>query len=241
MINTVLLDLDGTLLQFSQDAFLAAYLPLLRDVLGGLGLDADMATEAVWAGTRAMALNDGGRLNTERFWDVFSARMGLVGDQLKRVEDACDCFYSNEFNAVKSVLAPNEISARLVRALAAKGYGVVLATNPLFPLCAVESRLSWAGLDARDFILVTHYGNSSFCKPNPGYFNEIFGKIGRAPEQCLMAGNSPSEDMAAGPLGAETFLVTDCLENEAGLDISAFRRGTLAELEAHLMSLPDTV
>jgi len=33
--------------------------------------------------------------------------------------------------------------------------------------------------------------------------------------------------------------VTDCLENETGVDVSAFRRGTLAELDAYLMSLPD--
>jgi hypothetical protein len=54
-----------------------------------------------------------------------------------------------------------------------------------------------------------------------------------------MAGNSPAEDMCVGALGAETFLVTDYLENEAGLDITTFRRGTLAELEQYLLSLPE--
>ena len=54
-----------------------------------------------------------------------------------------------------------------------------------------------------------------------------------------MAGNSPAEDMVAGALGAETFLVTDCMENEAGVDVSSYRCGTLAELESYLTSLPD--
>jgi hypothetical protein len=53
-----------------------------------------------------------------------------------------------------------------------------------------------------------------------------------------MAGNSPAEGMRAGELGAETYLVTDCLENESGMDIAEFRRGTLAELETYLMALP---
>jgi len=238
-LNTILLDLDGTLLRFSQDAFLGAYLPLLKKVLAELDLEADHAIEAVWAGTKAMARNDGSRLNKARFWQVFSEHMGLAGESLARVETACDSFYSNAFNAVRSVLIPSDIPSRLVPALTAKGYCVVLATNPLFPLCAVESRLGWTGLESRDFTLVTHYANSSFCKPSPGYFQEIFTQIGRVPEQCLMAGNSPAEDMAAGLLGAATFLVTDCLENETGMDISAFRSGTLAELDAYLMSLPD--
>ena len=123
--------------------------------------------------------------------------------------------------------------------MASKGYGVVLATNPLFPLCAIETRLEWAGLGADDFRLVTHYYNSTFCKPNPGYYSEILTKINKSPGQCLMAGNSPSEDMISGTLGMETFLVTDCLENETGMDIKPFRKGTLAELETYLTSLPD--
>jgi len=134
-------------------------------------------------------------------------------------------------------VAPSEIPAKIVRSMAEKGYGMVLATNPLFPMCAVESRLAWAGLQAQDFLLVTNYSNSSFCKPNPGYYCEIFFKIKREPQECLMVGNSPAEDMCVGDLGAETFLVTDCLENEAGIDINIFRHGTLLELEAFLAGL----
>jgi len=44
--------------------------------------------------------------------------------------------------------------------------------------------------------------------------------------------------MSASALGVETFLVTDYLENETNMDISAFRHGTLAELEVYLASLP---
>jgi hypothetical protein len=52
-----------------------------------------------------------------------------------------------------------------------------------------------------------------------------------------MAGNNPAEDMCAGELGAGTFLVTDCLENEAGLDLALYRHGTLTDLEDYLLSL----
>ena len=54
-----------------------------------------------------------------------------------------------------------------------------------------------------------------------------------------MVGNSPIEDMCARELGTEVFLVTDCLENEASVDIAQYQNGTLAELETYLMSFPD--
>ena len=238
-IDTVLIDLDGTLLQFSQDAFIEAYFARLSKVFTGLGLDAGLSVKAVWAGTKAMVANDGSHTNAERFWAVFSETMSLTDEQQKTVEAACDDFYTNEFDLVKSVMMPGSISGRLVRALSAKGYGVVLATNPLFPACAVTTRLRWVGLEPEDFMLVTHYTNSTYCKPNPEYYREVLSKINKAPEQCIMVGNNPVEDMCIGQLGAETFLVTDCLENETGADISVYRRGTLAELETHLMSMPD--
>jgi FMN phosphatase YigB (HAD superfamily) len=231
-------DLDGTLLQISQELFLGTYLPELGKVFARLNLDVEACVKAVWAGTKAMALNDGSMLNADRFWTTFADHIGLPGEKLRDVEAACNAFYMNEFAVVKSVMTPNDISGRLVRALKAGGYTIVLATNPLFPACAVDTRLSWIGLAPDDFILITHYANSTYCKPNLGYYREIFGKINKEPRQCLMAGNNPSDDMSAGALGAETYLITDYLENESGMDIERFRRGTLAELESYLMSLP---
>jgi hypothetical protein len=45
--------------------------------------------------------------------------------------------------------------------------------------------------------------------------------------------------MCGGALGAETFLVTDYLENETGADISSLRQGTLDDLVEYLTSMPD--
>ena len=238
MIDTILLDLDGTLLNFSQETFINVYFVELRKVFIRLGMDVDLSVKAVWAGTKAMFLGDGKSLNSQRFWETFAKVLGIDDEKLKTIEDACDDFYSNDFDVVKQVLKPSEVPKRLVLALASRGYKIVLATNPLFPFCAVATRLGWAGLVPQDFQLVTHYANSTYCKPDLGYYREIFAKIDKAPEQCLMAGNNPAEDMVAGTLGCDTFLVTDCLENETGMDITAFRSGTLAQLELYLMSLP---
>jgi len=172
MLDTILFDLDGTLLHFSQDEFIGAYFAELSKVFIKLGLAPETSIEAVWVGTKAMMKGGGHEFNTHRFWRGFAEHMGLDQERRNIVEAACDSFYTNEFNAVKSVLKPNDIPKRLLREMAQKGYCLVLATNPLFPLCAVESRLGWAGLGTRDFRLVTHYANSTFCKPNPGYYHK---------------------------------------------------------------------
>jgi len=238
LIDTILFDLDGTLCRFTQEDFINTYFKEIGKVFFKLGLDPEDSIKAVWAGTKAMVLNDGTKLNTQRFWAAFSDFMDLEDEQLKAVEEACDSFYTNEFNVVKSIVTHSEISDRLVREMASRGYRIILATNPLFPPCAVDTRLGWIGLSRNDFELITHYENSSFCKPNPSYFREILSKIGKSPEQCIMVGNNPAEDMIAEEVGMDVFLVTDFMENEAGIDISKFRQGTLEDLEAYLYSLP---
>ena len=239
MIDTILFDLDGTLVRFYQDDFITTYFKELSKVFVKLGLNAEKACKGVWVGTKAMVLNDGAELNTRRFWDAFSGFLGIEGEQLKATEAACDNFYSNEFNVAKSVVKHSDIPTRLVRAMADKRYTIVLATNPLFPPCAVDSRLGWIDLHRDDFKLITHYENSSYCKPNPAYYQEVLSKIGKEPQQCIMVGNNPAEDMCVSNFGMEVFLVTDFMENETEADISVFRRGSIEELEEFLMALPD--
>ena len=238
MIDTIMFDLDGTLLRIPQSTFISAYFAELGKVFARMGMDAETSIKAVWTGTKAMLLNDGTELNANKFWDTFARTLSLTAERRLAVEAACDSFYTNEFDIVKKHAEPSDIPKRLVPSLADKGFTLVLATNPLFPACAVETRLGWIGLRLSDFKLVTHYSNSTFCKPNPGYYNEIFSKIGKKPQQCLMVGNNPSEDMCAGKLGAETYLVPDYLENEAGLDISAYRSGNIGQMEEYLLDLP---
>ena len=239
MVDTILFDLDGTLLRFKQEEFIESYFAKLAKVFAAGGMDVEKSIKAIWAGTRAMMLNDGSNLNIDVFWKAFAEFLGADDEEVKNIEASCDEFYLNEFNLVKSIVEHSDIPKKLVKKMKQKGYSVVLATNPLFPQCGVISRLGWGEMEESDFLHITHYGNSSFCKPNLGYFREILDKIGKAPEQCLMVGNNPAEDMIAGELGMETFLVTDCVENESDIDITMFRRGSLEELEGFLLSLPD--
>ncbi len=236
MINTILMDLDGTLLPFEQETFINTYFGLLCKRLAPMGYAPDAIVKGMWAGCKAMMQNDGTVLNRVRFWDTFAQ---LLGEGIRREEERLDEFYLGEFDRVKGVLREESCAKELVELLKAKGYTVVLATNPLFPEQAQRTRMSWAGLKPADFALVTHYGNSRFCKPNPRYYEEILQTIGKEPSECLMIGNSVSEDMIANTLGIETYLITGYVENPAGEPTDGFTRGSLSEFMLYAKGLPN--
>ena len=110
----------------------------------------------------------------------------------------------------------------------------MLATNPLFPAIATESRIRWAGLNKDDFELYTTYENSCFCKPNLDYYREILSRLGLQPEECLMVGNDVGDDMVARELGMQVFLLTDCLINKTNADLSQYPHGGFDELMAYI-------
>ena len=131
----------------------------------------------------------------------------------------------------------NPKAAEAVRPARDLGLRVALATNPIFPAIATESRIRWAGLQPEDFELYTTYENIGYCKPNPAYYQELLNRLSEAPERCLMVGNDVAEDMIAEKLGMQVFLLTDCIINKDEADISVYPRGGFDELLEHIRTL----
>lgn len=229
-INTVLFDLDGTLLPMDQDKFVQAYFKLLSARLAPRGYEPKQFLSSLWAGVAAMVKNDGSCINEERFWKSFTA---VYGEKSMEDKPYIDEFYCDEFNKVQEVCGFNPAAKEIVEVLKAKGKRIVLATNPIFPAMATKNRIRWAGLVPEDFELYTTYENSRYCKPNPKYYLEILEKIGCKPEECLMVGNDVTEDMVAETLGMKVFLLTDCLINKDGEDISKYTNGGFEELREY--------
>lgn len=235
MLNTILFDLDGTLVPFVQDEFIHAYLSALIHRLAPMGYKGEELTRALWNGVDAMVKNDGSLTNRQVFWESLIQDMGMASLAL---EPLFEDFYRQDFNAVQSILRKKVDRGPLIHGLREKGYTLILATNPVFPMSAVETRMSWVGLKAEDFDLITTYENSRHSKPDPGYYQDILAAISRAPEDCLMVGNHPTEDMAALNVGLEGFLVTDYLENPDDVPIEDLRHGDFQALTAFLEALP---
>ncbi len=235
MLDTILFDLDGTLAPFAQDAFIQAYFKALVSRVEPMGYKPDVMIDALWQGVSAMIGNDGSRTNRQIFWESFTQKLGI---QAMALENILNDFYAREFDSVRTVLGETVDRGPLLRGLREKGYGLVLATNPIFPAVAVETRLGWVGLRPEDFDYVSTYENSRRSKPNPDYYRDILAHIGRRGERCLMAGNNPVDDMAALQAGISVYLVTDYLENPDGAPIEDYPHGGFRDLAASLERLP---
>ena len=233
-IKAILFDLDGTLLPMDQEVFVKSYFKLLAAKMAPFGYEPTKLVESIWAGTAAMIRNDGSRSNEQAFWAKFTE---LCGPDALKDKPTIDGFYSNEFNNAKEVCGFSPMARTVIDRVKASGQLAVLATNPIFPAVATENRIRWAGLSPEDFALYTTYENSSYCKPNPKYFAEILDKLGLRPEECIMVGNDVTEDLAAAELGIPVFLLTDCLINKEGKDISQIPNGGFETLDAYLAAL----
>ena len=227
-LTTILFDLDGTLLPMDNDAFTKGYFKLLAGKLAPCGYEPKQLVDAVWAGTAAMVRNDGTRTNEEAFWTKFT---GVFGEKALEDKPLFDAFYAEDFHAAQGFCGFNPQAAIAVHSVKERGLRVALATNPIFPAVATESRIRWAGLEPEDFELYTTYENSCHCKPNPDYYRDILDRLALDPAECLMVGNDATEDTAAELTGMQVFLLTDCLINKENKDLSRWPHGGFDELE----------
>ena len=234
MITTILFDLDGTLLPMDQEVFVKEYLGRMAKKLAPQGYDPDLLVKGIWKGTGAMVKNDGSKSNEEVFWSVFNA---VMGKDCQKDEELFLEYYRNEFQEVRHACGFDSRAAQAISEIKSMGYRIALATNPLFPAIATQSRAAWAGLNIDDFEIITTYENSRHCKPNPDYYRDILATLDVKPENCLMVGNDVSEDMIARDLGMKVFLLTDSLINKENKDLGEYPHGSFEELMTFIREL----
>ena len=230
-IKKILFDLDGTLLPMDQEVFTKAYFGLLAKKLAPHGYNPEELIAGIWKGTKAMVRNDGKTSNETVFWNTFAE---IFGEKVKADIRLFNDFYNVDFDNAADSCGFNPLAKRSVEKAKALGYGVILATNPIFPAVATEKRIRWAGLSPQDFEFYTTYENTCFCKPNPEYYRAVADKAGCTPEECLMVGNDVKEDLAAAETGMKVFLLSDCIINPENRDISGIPSGGFEELDGFI-------
>ena len=233
-ITTVLFDLDGTLLPMDQDMFIKAYLGGLVKVAAPLGYDPSALAKSIMAGTYVMYKNDGSKTNEDAFWLYMES---VFGKKIIEDKHIFDEYYRTDFQKVAEVCGNTPDANQVVKQVKGKGLRVTLATNPLFPRMATESRARWAGLDTEDFEIITTFEDYTHCKPNLDYYRDILANMGVEPEECLMVGNDVSDDMVARNVGLSVFLLTPCLINKDNLDVSSYPSGDLHALTDYIADL----
>lgn len=235
MKKLIMCDLDNTLLPLiTQEKFVEIW---FRDVARKFlehGLDPSKALHAMNDGCRAMLLNNGDKLNIDVFYDIVCEHSGY---KRSVIEPVLDDYYSSTFVNVRQIARENPHAVTIARLMRQKAEHAVIATMPLFPIEACDMRMSWVGLRADMFDLVTTCDYSRYSKPSTEYFAQIMESFGAKPEETLMIGNDVREDMQpCEKLGIETFLVTDYMLTH-DLDYDRFRRGSYEDLTGFLNSI----
>ena len=227
MIKAVLFDLDGTLLPMDEEYFKKIYFGEVYKKIAYLGYTLDELLKVIWYGTKAMIQNDGSQTNEELFWKKF---IEVHPDRLEENKENFVEFYSNIFPTLGHTCGYQPLAKGFIKALKDKGYEVIIASNPIFPLVATKARIRWAGCNPDDFKYITAYENSRFSKPNLKYYEEVLEKTGYKPEEVIMVGNDVREDMIVNKLGIDSYLITDCLLNLDNEDINKYKHGNFEEI-----------
>jgi FMN phosphatase YigB (HAD superfamily) len=202
---TLLLDLDGTLLDTNTDVFVPAYYAALAQNLRDV-VPPDAMLGALRAGvTQMMQSHDAGRSLQQVFEAEFYPRLGVEPDPVRK---RLTSFYQDVFPTLGTSTHTLPGAAELVDWAVSAGHSVALATDPLFPMAATRERVRWAGLDPTCFEIISSFESFHFSKTHPAYYAEILGRLGWPDQAVLMAGNDVDRDLGtAGRLGLTTYHV----------------------------------
>ncbi|MGI6585083.1 MAG: HAD family hydrolase [Gracilibacteraceae bacterium] len=234
MTDTILFDLDGTLLPLDIEMFTKIYFNEMGQLFKDM-IDPKMLVKHIWTATSEMIGNTEYKTNEEVFMDRFSK---LIDGDINSYKERFDFFYDTLFHKAKEAAESQSLIIDSIAILKKKNYKLVVATNPLFPRKAIHHRIEWAGLDLKDFEYITSYEDNHFCKPQPEFYKEVLEAIGKKPEQCLMVGNDVQEDLIALKLGIKTFLIKNHMIHRTEEAINSTYEGDYEDFYSFVKKLP---
>jgi HAD superfamily hydrolase (TIGR01509 family) len=244
MLKAVLFDLDNTLIFYDEMKFANLFFPGVAARFADL-IPQDKFAERLMVATLEAHKNDGSMTNRELFVSEFIKGTDLNPGQ---VWQRFEIYYDQDFDSIKDTVTAPDNARRVLQSIHDRNLKVVVATNPILPLNAQRKRLSWAGLDGVSLALVTHIENMSYCKPQLGYYRQVCQLIGEKPEDCLMVGDDPANDMVAALIGMKTYKTIDSLDHsEKPLELSKHVIGNItegippADFEGPLGCVPEAV
>lgn len=235
MIKNLLFDLDGTLLSHDIKFFMSKYAMAMALRFSGKIPIVQFGHVMLNAGKAMMKPENPPRTIKEKFLGDFLPQAGMDPEQALSI---LDDFYRKDFPQLKRYTKTNPLAREIVKESVQKGFNLAMATNPVFPECAIMERMKWAAVADFPYKLITHYENMHFCKPDPNYYKEILCLLNTTPDECLMIGNDNVIDLAASEVGISTYLVTDFLDYHGPGGYKPDYEGTLMDLLHFIQALP---
>lgn len=235
-MNTILFDLDGTVLPLDTEHFLDIYFEEMEKAFEEFD-DKEHLVNNVWAATGEMVKSTDERTNEQVFMESFDK---LTKGRLEDYTEVFDKFYDEGYLNTKVAIKDKDNTwiKKSINLLREKGYTIVIATNPIFPKKAIYHRVKWSGFEPEEFDYIACYENNHYCKPQIKYYEEILKDTNKNPEDCMMVGNDVQEDMIAGKLGIKTFLINNHVINRTGEEVVSDYEGSYEDFYEFVRELP---
>lgn len=221
-------DLDGTLLGMDIDSFLPVYFERLGQFVGEAVRLPDFTQRFMAAVQVMLSERTDVVTNETAFFEEF--RRDLPLELSARYYDAFEAFYRDVFPGLRRHTRSIPGASRFVAAARRRGYHLILATSPVFPLRAIVERLSWSSIGAEAFERITCLENCHFVKPDRRYYEEVLAMAGCAPEEALMVGNDRRDDGAATQAGIPFIWVDGRYRRTSGSIGDPIWRGSMLTL-----------
>ena len=215
-MKAVFFDLDGTLLPMDEKKFVSGYFGLLiKNLISkGFTIEKEPFVKAIWYGTDAMRKNNGSKTCSQAYWDAFIS----LNPNMKReeIKGAFENFYATDFKYSGQFCdEPHKNIQSIIDAVKSNVDYLILAGNPMFPLCGMNVRLEIAGVNPSSFDYIPDYEDMHYAKPNKLFLQELMDKFNLKPEDVIYFGNSEKEDgKPAKELGIRFYLTGNIVKEE---------------------------
>ena len=208
-MDTIIFDLDGTLLPMDVNHFMTSYQEALEAYFEPLNPQSNLFLQ-VMASVKHVIETKNHQTNENKFFDHFFN--DFTGSKDLYI-DHFNQFYETDFSLAQKSTKVSKEMIEAIKILKEKNYKLIIATNPIFPMVANIKRIGWAGLDPEDFDYISSFEKNKFCKPHLDFYKEVLNANHLNPDNVLMVGNDAQEDLSVQALGIKTYLITNHLIN----------------------------
>jgi len=210
LIQAILFDLEGTLINVDTAAFMRNYLGILAPRFAHL-LSPDKFSKQLLKSMEVTRSDPKpGQTNMQTFYDDFSK---ATGQSVLTLQPIFEEFYEFDYPALKCLVQAIPQGAKVVEYAIQQGFLTAVASNSILPLNAMQEHISWAGLTPEHFKIIPSLDIFHFLKPQLGFFKEVAEKLGVKPDNCLLVSGHP-QDLVCRELGMKTFFVGSIGEKE---------------------------
>ena len=203
MIQAILFDLEGTVMNLDPSDFMRNYIGILAPRFAHLLSPDKFSKQLLKSLETSQTDPKPGQTNMQTFYDDFSKATGHSYQTLRPIFEE---FYESDFPALRCLVQAIPQGVKVVEYAIQQGFLTAVASNPTLPLSAMQEHVRWAGLTPEQFKVIPALDNFHFLKPHLGFYSEVAESLGVKPDSCLLV-SGRTQDLICRELGMKMFFV----------------------------------